>query len=257
MLCDGAHTLERCQDVSEHVLAYVYKALSDHHVYLEGTLLKPNMVTAGQQCPAKYTPAQVGRATVETLRRTMPPAVPGVVFLSGESILSLLDSPGGQSEIDATIHLNAINSAPDLARPWALTFSYGRALQASVIKAWAGKDENVVKAQKVLMHRAQVGAVSLFVTCVRRMVWLHWVSTRARTRLWPPPTRCLSRSTRIDLKSGEFGVMLLSWLGGYDTHIRIHSDDSRVCCFEMNATRRGVFSCIAKLFKLDGTPANT
>jgi fructose-bisphosphate aldolase class I len=148
ILCDGVHSLERCQEVTEHVLGYVYKALNDHHVYLEGTLLKPNMVTPGQQCPTKVTPQQIGWATVEALRRTMPAAVPGVVFLSG-----------GQSEIDATINLNAINTV-SLHRPWALTFSYGRALQASVIKAWGGKNENVEKAQKVLMHRAQANGMA-------------------------------------------------------------------------------------------------
>jgi fructose-bisphosphate aldolase class I len=78
VLCDGEHTLERCAYVSEHVLAYTYKALSDHNVFLEGTLLKPNMVTAGQQCARKYTPEQVALATVTTLRRTVPAAVPGM-----------------------------------------------------------------------------------------------------------------------------------------------------------------------------------
>lgn len=77
VLCDGSHTLERCQKVTEQVLAYTYKALSDHHVYLEGTLLKPNMVTPGQSCPAKYTPEQIGLATVTALRRSVPASVPG------------------------------------------------------------------------------------------------------------------------------------------------------------------------------------
>ena len=126
------------------MLAFVYKALADHHVFLEGTLLKPNMVTAGQSCSKKYTPQEVAVATVQTLQRTVPPAVAGVTFLSG-----------GQSEEDATIHLNAINQVPG-RKPWALTFSYGRALQASVIAAWAGKAENVPKAQEELLKRAKV-----------------------------------------------------------------------------------------------------
>lgn len=117
MLPDGDHDLDRAQKVTETVLAAVYKALNDHHVYLEGTLLKPNMVTAGQSCKTKYTPEQVAKATVEALQRTVPPAVAGVTFLSG-----------GQSEEDASIHLNAINAHPG-RKPWALTFSYGRALQ--------------------------------------------------------------------------------------------------------------------------------
>ena len=143
ILPDGDHTLERCQYVTEKVLAAVYKALSDHHVYLEGTLLKPNMVTAGQSCPIKYTHEQNAIATVTALRRTVPAAVPGVVFLSG-----------GQSEEDASLNLNAINQVTAL-RPWALTFSYGRALQQSVLKAWEGKPENIGKGQDELVKRAR------------------------------------------------------------------------------------------------------
>merc|ERR1719290_438050 len=98
ILCDGAHSLDRCMKVTETVLAAVYKALNDHHVFLEGTLLKPNMVTPGQQCPEKATPEQVAEATIKAFSRTIPPAVPGIVFLSG-----------GQSEEEATVNLNAIN----------------------------------------------------------------------------------------------------------------------------------------------------
>jgi len=148
VLCDGTHDLERCQKVTEQTLAYVYKALADHHVYLEGTLLKPNMVTAGQSCPHKYTPEQVAQATVTALQRGVPPAVPGVVFLSG-----------GQSEVDSTVHLNAINRVVG-RKPWALSFSYGRALQASVLKAWAGHDTNVAKAQAVFVKRAQLNGLA-------------------------------------------------------------------------------------------------
>uniref|UniRef100_A0A914XMP3 Fructose-bisphosphate aldolase n=1 Tax=Plectus sambesii TaxID=2011161 RepID=A0A914XMP3_9BILA len=148
VLCDGDHDLERCQKVTELTLAYVYKALADHHVFLEGTLLKPNMVTPGQSCTKKYTPEQIGEATVTALRRGVPSAVPGIVFLSG-----------GQSELDATINLNAINRAAG-KKPWALTFSYGRALQASVLKAWGGKDDNIAAAQKVLGLRAKANGLA-------------------------------------------------------------------------------------------------
>lgn len=148
VLPDGDHDLETAQKVTEQVLAFVYKALSDHNVYLEGTLLKPNMVTPGQSCTKKYTPQQVAEATVVALRRTVPAAVPGVVFLSG-----------GQSEDDATIHLNAINQVA-LPRPWALSFSYGRALQASVLKAWAGKKENIKTAQDEFLKRAQANGLA-------------------------------------------------------------------------------------------------
>jgi len=144
VLCDGDHDLARCQSVTELVLAYTYKALHDHHVFLEGTLLKPNMVTPGQSATKKATPEEIGLATVTALRRGVPAAVPGVVFLSG-----------GQSEIEATKNLNAINQVK-LCKPWTLSFSYGRALQASVLRDWAGKDENIKKAQQTLLHRAKV-----------------------------------------------------------------------------------------------------
>uniref|UniRef100_A0A183BZB6 Fructose-bisphosphate aldolase n=1 Tax=Globodera pallida TaxID=36090 RepID=A0A183BZB6_GLOPA len=134
--------IQRSDPVTELTLAYTYKALADHHVYLEGTLLKPNMVTPGKD-HSKASPEQIGLATVTALRRAVPCAVPGVVFLSG-----------GQSEIEATQNLNAINSVPVL-KPWTLSFSYGRALQSSVIKKWGGKDENMAGAQTVLLHRAK------------------------------------------------------------------------------------------------------
>ncbi|XP_064180693.1 aldolase a, fructose-bisphosphate, b [Anguilla rostrata] len=142
ILPDGDHDLKKCQYVTEKVLAAVYKALSDHHVYLEGTLLKPNMVTAGHSCPQKYSPQEIAMATVCALRRTVPPAVPGIAFLSG-----------GQSEEEATINLNAMNMCP-LYKPWVLTFSYGRALQASALKAWGGRKENGQACQEEYVKRA-------------------------------------------------------------------------------------------------------
>ncbi|GAV03460.1 hypothetical protein RvY_13880-2 [Ramazzottius varieornatus] len=146
VLPDGDHDLERAQWITEKVLAMQYKALSDHHVYLEGTLLKPNMVTAGMQCPKKYSHQDIARATVTALARTVPPAVVGVVFLSG-----------GQSEEDATVNLDAINKFQG-KKPWKLTFSYGRALQASVLKTWAGKEENYKQAQEELIKRAKANS---------------------------------------------------------------------------------------------------
>jgi len=132
---------------TETVLAYTYKALNDHHVFLEGTLLKPNMVTPGQSYTGTaYKNEDIGLATVTALQRTVPAAVPGVVFLSG-----------GQSEEDATRNLNAINQVLG-KKPWALTFSYGRALQASCLAAWAGKKENVATAQDVLLKRAKANS---------------------------------------------------------------------------------------------------
>ncbi|XP_039178113.1 fructose-bisphosphate aldolase B [Crotalus tigris] len=148
ILPDGDHDLQRCQYVTEKVLAAVYKALNDHHVYLEGTLLKPNMVTAGQACPKKYTPQDVAMATVTALLRTVPAAVPGICFLSG-----------GQSEEEASINLNAINLCP-LPKPWKLTFSYGRALQASALAAWSGKPANKKASQEAFMKRAKINGLA-------------------------------------------------------------------------------------------------
>lgn len=148
VLPDGDHDLETAQRVTEEVLAFVYKALADHHVYLEGTLLKPNMVTAGQSCTKKYTPQQIAEATVTALRRTVPAAVPGIVFLSG-----------GQSEEEATVNLNAINQVA-MIRPWALSFSFGRALQASVLKAWSGNKANVKAAQDEFLNRAKANGLA-------------------------------------------------------------------------------------------------
>jgi len=143
VLMDGEHTLERSAVVTEKVLAACYKALSDHHVMLEGTLLKPNMVRPGADCKAPCTPVDIARATVRVLQHTVPVAVPGVTFLSG-----------GMSEEDATMALNEINKVPG-KKPWSLTFSYGRALQQSVLQAWTGKDENIAAAQEQLMIRAK------------------------------------------------------------------------------------------------------
>ncbi|KAM6953464.1 fructose-bisphosphate aldolase B [Aplochiton taeniatus] len=148
VLPDGDHDLLRCQYVTEKVLAATYKALSDHHVYLEGTLLKPNMVTAGHSCPKKYTPQEVAMATVTALRRTVPAAVPGICFLSG-----------GQSEEEASLNLNAMNQVP-LHRPWKVSFSYGRALQASTLAAWQGKAANKAAAQEVFCNRAKINGLA-------------------------------------------------------------------------------------------------
>ena len=148
ILTDGTHELAACVAASQRTLAAVYKALHDHNIYLEGTLLKPNMVLPGYDCPTKYTPEQVAEATVTVFQRTLPVAVPGVTFLSG-----------GQSEIVATTHLNAIN-AYQAVKPWKLTFSYGRALQASVLQAWKGKAENVKAAQDVFLHRARCNGLA-------------------------------------------------------------------------------------------------
>ncbi|WVY91515.1 hypothetical protein V8G54_037029 [Vigna mungo] len=145
ILVDGPHDIHKCAAVTERVLAACYKALNDHHVLLEGTLLKPNMVTPGSKS-AKVTPDVVAEHTVRALQRTVPAAVPAVVFLSG-----------GQSEEEATLNLNAINQIKG-KKPWTLSFSFGRALQQSTLKAWGGKEENVKKAQEALLIRAKANS---------------------------------------------------------------------------------------------------
>jgi len=148
VLQDGDHDLPECQRVTEEVLATVYKALKDHHVYLEGTLLKPNIVTAGKACTQKYTPEQIAQATVIALRRTVPAAVPGIMFLSG-----------GHTEENSTIFLNAINRV-QLLKPWILSFSYGRALQSSVLRAWKGDKNNSDKAQQEYIRLAKANGLA-------------------------------------------------------------------------------------------------
>lgn len=151
ILQDGAHSIEECAAVSERVFAAVMKAMIDHKLLIEGCLLKPNMVTPGSSCPNRSKPEEIAWMTVRTLSRTIVPALPAVTFLSG-----------GQSEEEASLNLNAMNALKDVAKPWALTFSYGRALQKSVLKAWQGKPENVEAAQAALLERASAnGAAAL------------------------------------------------------------------------------------------------
>ncbi|GBF90811.1 fructose-bisphosphate aldolase, cytoplasmic-like [Raphidocelis subcapitata] len=148
VLSDGAHSLEACEAVTTRVLSAVFRELLAHGVELEAMLLKPNMVLPGASArPAP--PAAVAAATRRVLRRTVPPAVPGVLFLSG-----------GQTEGEATEHLRLINELG--SNPWYVSFSYGRALQASALKAWSGKPGNVKAGQAQLLQRAAAnGAAAL------------------------------------------------------------------------------------------------
>jgi len=145
VLMDGEHTLEECVEATQRVWVVVVKALHEHKIFWEGTLVKPNMVTPGHSHSSykTCTPEQIARATVTVLQRTLPPVVPGVMFLSG-----------GQSEEEASKNLNAINQYPG-RKPWILSFSFGRALQASCLAAWQGKKENVKAAQAVFLSRAK------------------------------------------------------------------------------------------------------
>lgn len=147
VLMDGDHDLARCQAVTEAALTAVFAQLNAHNVLLEGMLLKPNMVISGKKAANRADVDAVAAATVATLKRCVPAAVPGIVFLSG-----------GQSSVEATAHLDAMNKIGDL--PWALSFSYGRALQEDALKAWQGQAGNVASAQAVFTHRAKMNGAA-------------------------------------------------------------------------------------------------
>lgn len=143
VLMDGDHTIERCEQVTAMTLRVMYSQLNAHRVELEGTLLKPNMVLPGKECPTQASVEEVTEATIRCLRRSVPAAVPGIVFLSG-----------GQSPETATAHLNAMNCCGE--QPWQLSFSFARALQEPVLDAWRGDPANVERAQRLFLHRARL-----------------------------------------------------------------------------------------------------
>jgi fructose-bisphosphate aldolase, class I len=147
VLMDGDHTIERCAMVTELVLKTVFEQLFYQRVPLEGIVLKPNMVVPGKKSDKPASVAEVAERTLRVLKACVPAAVPGIAFLSG-----------GQSDEDATAHLDAINKLGPL--PWHVTFSYGRALQAAPQKAWAGKAENVAAAQRAFLHRAKMNSLA-------------------------------------------------------------------------------------------------
>jgi fructose-bisphosphate aldolase, class I len=147
ILMAGDHTAERCEAVTRDVLARVFDELALARVDLSAIVLKPNMITAGSSCPRQAPPDEVAGRTLVVLTECVPAEVPGIAFLSG-----------GQSEVQATQHLNLMVSAGAL--PWALTFSYNRALQDSTLKVWAGKDENITLAQKAFTQRAKMNSLA-------------------------------------------------------------------------------------------------
>jgi fructose-bisphosphate aldolase class I len=148
VLMDGSHTLERCFDVSEKTLHLLFAELYHQRVRAEHVVLKASMVVAGKENPRQASVSQVAEATVRCLKRTVPAAIPGIVFLSG-----------GQSDELATAHLNAMY-ATGTKLPWPLSLSYGRALQAPAIKAWKGQAAHVAAAQKALSHRARCNSAA-------------------------------------------------------------------------------------------------
>jgi fructose-bisphosphate aldolase class I len=143
----GDHSIERCHEVTEHVLHQVFKDLNSQNVKLEGMVLKPNMVVPGVNAAKQAGPEEVAAHTVAVLKRTVPSAVAGIAFLSG-----------GQSDEEATANLNAMNAIGNL--PWPLTYSYGRALQAAALKAWGGKVENIDAAKRAFTHRALMNSAA-------------------------------------------------------------------------------------------------
>ena len=150
VLMDGSHAIERCEEVTGQVLHTVFHALFEQDVLLEGMLLKPSMVIAGSQCARPASVPEDAAATLRCLRRYVPAAVPGIVFLSG-----------GQEDRVATAHLNTINQLIG-PKPWKISFSYGRALQDPALDAWHGRDETRKAGQQALYHRARCnGAASL------------------------------------------------------------------------------------------------
>ena len=149
ILMDGSHTIEDSFVVTEEVLHSVFYELYGQNVLLEGMILKPNMVLSGYKCSEQASVDEVAEMTVTVLKRCVPSAVPGIAFLSG-----------GQSNEDATAHLNSMNKILDNNSPWNLTYSYGRALQAPALDAWLGKEENVSAAQDAFYKRAKLNSLA-------------------------------------------------------------------------------------------------
>ena len=147
VLMDGDHDIDRCYSVSEWVLKATFEELYYSRIALEGMVLKPNMAIPGKKSAKKASVEEVAEKTVRLLKACVPASVPGIAFLSG-----------GQSDEDATAHLDAMNKIGDL--PWKLTFSYGRALQAAPQKAWSGKSGNVAAAQRAFTHRAMMNGLA-------------------------------------------------------------------------------------------------
>jgi len=147
VLMDGDHSIDRCAEVTERVLERVFHQLFEHRILLEGMVLKPNMVISGKKAANRAPPQTVAEATVRVLKRHVPPAVPGIAFLSG-----------GQSPAEATLHLSLINQLGPL--PWSITFSYGRALQDEALKAWGGAAANFGAGQKEFLRRAKLTSLA-------------------------------------------------------------------------------------------------
>jgi fructose-bisphosphate aldolase class I len=147
VIMDGSHTAETCYEVTSSVLTALYAQLDEQNVYLEGSILKPNMIVSGTECPTQASVQQVAEMTLDCFNKCVPQDVPGIIFLSG-----------GQADELATAHLDAINKMGP--HSWKISFSYGRALQAAPLKTWSGKPENVSAAQAAFTHRASMNKLA-------------------------------------------------------------------------------------------------
>lgn len=147
VLMDGAHDIDRCDEVTRLVLKTVFEELFEQRVALEGMVLKPNMIVCGKKCDKRASVEEVAHRTIAALKATVPSSVPGIAYLSG-----------GQSDEEATAHLDAMNKIGGF--PWKMTFSYGRALQAAPQKAWSGNPANVAAAQRAFAHRARMNSLA-------------------------------------------------------------------------------------------------
>lgn len=147
VIMDGSHTAETCYEVTSSVLSALYTQLEEQNVYLEGSILKPNMIVSGTECPTQASVQQVAEMTLDCFNKCVPQAVPGIIFLSG-----------GQTDELATAHLDAINKMGPLS--WKISFSYGRALQSAPLKTWSGKSENISAAQAAFTHRASMNKLA-------------------------------------------------------------------------------------------------
>ena len=147
VLMDGSHSIESCEDATKRSLSTLFESLAEKSVLVEGTILKPNMVVSGNECSEQAGIQQVAEMTLNCLLENVPSNLPGITFLSG-----------GQSDINATAHLDAMNKIG--GNPWKLSFSYGRALQQAALKTWSGKQDNMEAAQKAFSHRAKMNMLA-------------------------------------------------------------------------------------------------
>lgn len=182
ILLDGDHDIDTTLKVAEMTWAATFKYLADFGVDFEGILLKPSMVTPGAEHKKKSTPEEIASYTLGMLRRRVPPAVPGIMFLSG-----------GQSELEASLNLNAMNKAPN---PWHVSFSYARALQNTVLKTWLGQEGNKKAAQDALMRRAKANSDAQKGQFVPSPEDLKAISGMYEKGAWPSPKRIVIASSR-------------------------------------------------------------